>query len=203
MIILICHYSSKATSIFGNNNVPVLATLFLVSYVKLLRTIVTALGFAILDYPEGARILWLFDGNVPYFGLSHSFLILAASLALLVLWFPYTTTLLLVPCLRKKADHYLLRWVNTWKPIYDAYYGPINDKHQHWIGGTLLVRVVLAVISVAVQAIAPNINVLLVGIVSALLLSLVTHVYNNHLYRLRGVGKVSEAALNTSGRKLF
>ena len=35
-------------------------------------------------------------------------------------------------------------------------------------------------ISVAIQAIAPNINVLLVGVVSALLFSLVTHVYNNH-----------------------
>ena len=118
-------YSPKATRLFGNNTVPVLATLFLVSYVKLLRTIVTALGFAILDYPEGARIVWLFDGNVSYFGLSHSFLFVVASFALLVFWFPYTATLLLVPCLRKKADHYLLRWVNKWKPFYDAYYAPL------------------------------------------------------------------------------
>ena len=184
VIILICHYSPKATRLFGNNTVPLLATLFLISYVKLLRTIATALGFAILDYPDGARIVWLFDGNVPYFGLRHSFLFVAASLALLVLWFPYTATLLLVPCLRKKADHYLLRWVNNWKPFYDAYYGPLKDNHQYWIGGTLLVRVVLAVLSVVIQAIAPNISVLLVAIVSALLFSLVTHVYNNVLKAL-------------------
>ena len=184
VIILICHYSPKATRLFGNNTVPLLATLFLISYVKLLRTIATALGFAILDYPDGAKIVWLFDGNVPYFGLRHSFLFVVASLALLVLWFPYTATLLLVPCLRKKADHYLLRWVNNWKPFYDAYYGPLKDNHQYWIGGTLLVRVVLAVLSVVIQAIAPNINVLLVAVVSALLFSIVTHVYNNVLKAL-------------------
>ena len=39
-------------------------------------------------------------------------------------------------------------------------------------------------LSVVIQAIAPNINVLLVGIVSALLLSLVTHVYSNPLKAL-------------------
>ena len=184
MIIVICHYSPKATRLFGNNTVPVLATLFLVSYVKLLRTIVTALGFAILDYPDRARVVWLFDGNVSYFGLRHAFLFVAASIALLALWLPYTATLLLVPCLRTKADHYLLRWVNKWKPFYDAYYGPLKDKRQYWIGATLLVRVVLAVISVAIQAIAPNINVLLVGIVSALLSILATHVYRDHLKAL-------------------
>ena len=184
MIIVICHYSPKATRLFGNNTVPVLATLFLLSYIKLLRTIVKVLGFAVLGYPDGARIVWLFDGNVPYFGLSHSFLFVAASIALLALWLPYTATLLLVPCLRTKADHYLLRWVNKWKPFYDAYYGPLKDKRQYWIGATLLVRVLLAVISVAIQAIAPNINVLLVGIVSALLSILATHIYRNHLKAL-------------------
>ena len=128
VIILICHHSSKAISIFGNNTVPVLATLFLVSYVKLLRSIVTALGFAILDYPERARIVWLFDGNVPYFGLSHSFLILAASpnfAGLMVPLHSHTTSSTL-----SQEEGRSLYWVNTWKPIYDAYYGPLNDKHQ-------------------------------------------------------------------------
>ena len=51
--------------------------------------------------------------------------------------------------------------------FFDAYYGPLKDKHQYWIGLTLLVRVVLAVVDVAIQAIAPKINVLLIVILSA------------------------------------
>ena len=176
-IIIFCRYSPKATKLFGNNSVHVLATLFLLSYVKLLRTIVTALGFAILHYPEGNRIVWLFDGNLQYFELRHSFLFVAALLALFILWLPYTAALLLVPYLRKNSNHLFLSWINKWKPLFDAYYGPLKDKHQYWIGLTLLVRVVLAVVAVAIQAIAPKINILLVVITSAILVCLLYPVY--------------------------
>ena len=177
MIIVVCHYSPKATKIFGNNIVRVLATLFLLSYVKLLRTIVTALGFSVLQYPEGPKTVWLFDGNVAYFGVRHSLLFVFAVLALVILWLPYTLSLLFVPCLKRKSDHYLLHWINKWKPFYDAYYGPLKDKHHYWIGVTLLVRVVLAVIAVAIQATAPEINVLLIAVSSSLLCLLVSRVY--------------------------
>ncbi len=82
LIILACHYSDKATKLFGNNSVHVLATLFLLSYSKLLRTIITSLGVAILDCPGGTRAVWLADGNLPYFGVRHSFLFIAAIVAL-------------------------------------------------------------------------------------------------------------------------
>ena len=177
LIIFVCRYSTRATRLFGNNTVHVLATLFLISYVKLLRTIVTALGFAILSYPDGARLVWLFDGNVPYFGLRHSFMFVAAVLALLFLWLPYTASLLFVPFLKKKADYCFLRWINNWKPFYDTHYGPLKDKHQYWIGLSLIVRVVLAVVAATVQAIAPVINVLLINIISAILFNLVNPVY--------------------------
>ena len=42
IIIMSARYNSKFARIFGNNSVPVLATLFLLSYAKLLRMIVTA-----------------------------------------------------------------------------------------------------------------------------------------------------------------
>ena len=43
VIILICQVSSKVSKLVGSNAVPVLATLLLLSYTKLLRTIVTVL----------------------------------------------------------------------------------------------------------------------------------------------------------------
>ena len=45
LIIFSARRSGKIARVFGNNSVPVLATLFLVSYAKLLRMIVTALSF--------------------------------------------------------------------------------------------------------------------------------------------------------------
>jgi len=38
--------------IFGNNSPSVLATPFLLSYAKLLRTIIIALSFTLLDMPD-------------------------------------------------------------------------------------------------------------------------------------------------------
>ncbi len=174
LIILACHYSDKATKLFGNNSVHVLATLFLLSYSKLLRTIITSLGVAILDYPGGTRVVWLADGNLPYFGVRHSFLFIAAIIALVIFWLPYTVTILLVPWLRKCGN---ISWVNKLKPFFDAHYGPLKDKHQYWIGLTLLVRVILAITDVAIQAIDPTINLLVTIALSSLLLYVVAFSY--------------------------
>ena len=45
LIIILAKYSDRVANMIGNNAVPVLATLFLLSYAKLLRTIITALSF--------------------------------------------------------------------------------------------------------------------------------------------------------------
>ncbi len=170
LIILACRYSDKATKLFGNNSVHILATLFLLSYSKLLRTIITSLGFAILDYPGGTRVVWLADGNVPYFGVRHSLLFIVAIFALIIFLLPYTVTILLVPWLRKCGN---ISWINKLKPSFDAHYGPLKDKHQYWIGLTLLVRVILAITNVTIQAIDPTINLLVTIALSSLLLYVV------------------------------
>ncbi len=174
LIILACRYSDKATKLFGNNSVHVLATLFLLSYSKLLRTIITSLGVAILDYPSGTRVVWLADGNVPYFGIRHSFLFIAAIVTLIIFWLPYTVTILLVPWLRKCGN---ISWINKLKPFFDAHYGPLKDKHQYWIGLTLLVRVILAITNVVIQAIDPTINLVVTIALSSPLLYVVGFSY--------------------------
>ncbi len=47
VIILFCHYSSRVMKLMGMRNIEVLATLFLLSYAKLLKTIVTAFSLQI------------------------------------------------------------------------------------------------------------------------------------------------------------
>ena len=39
------HYSSTAMKVFGRNNVAILVTLFLLSYTKIFKTIITVLNF--------------------------------------------------------------------------------------------------------------------------------------------------------------
>ena len=70
-----------------------------------------------------------------------------------------------------------ISFVNKLKPFYDAHYGPLKDKHHYRIGLTLLVRVILAITEVSLQDIDPKINILITGVLSVLLLSLVSSAY--------------------------
>ena len=65
--IVLCEVSKKFATLLGNRNpVAALCTLILLSYSKLIRTIITALQFTYFDYPDGSReIVWLYDANVP------------------------------------------------------------------------------------------------------------------------------------------
>ena len=181
VVIIASHYSTRASKIFGNNSVPVLATLILLSYVKLLRTIIICLGFSLLNYPQGTRIVWSFDGNVPYFGTAHTILFLVALAALLLLWLPYTTVLLTLQWLRRKSYLKTLRWINTWKPFFDASFGQLKPKHHYWFGLLLLSRVALLVLFAATSATVPKLNIIAMAIVGLLLL--VKQIYTGSVYK--------------------
>ena len=67
-IIIACHYSSRLTNLIGDRAVPLLATLFLLSYTKLNRTLTTIFRFGVLThFPHGSKtIVWYTDGSLPY-----------------------------------------------------------------------------------------------------------------------------------------
>ena len=54
-------------------------------------------------------------------------------------------------------------------PIYDAYFAPLQHKHQYWFGVLLLARVILLMTSVSVFIISQSINLLLLLIYGTLL----------------------------------
>ena len=163
-IILASHYSTRATKIFGDKSVSILATLFLLSYAKLLRSIIIIFSFTTLEYPDNVKgSVWPFDGNLQYFGVKHIPLFLFALITLLLLWLPYTTVLLSAQWLRTQTHRKRLRWL---KPFLDAYYGPFKDKHHYWVGVLLVVRGVLFVFFASFIAIENNVNLLLISITS-------------------------------------
>ena len=165
LIILVSRYSTRASKLFGNNSVPVLATVILLSYSKLLRTIITAFGFSILEYPNSTQVVWSFDGNNAYFGAPHAILFLASLTALLILWLPFTSVLLTYQCLRRKSHLRPLHWVNRWRPFFDAYLGQLKPKQQYWVGFLLVVRALLLVMFAVTSAVIPRINILAIAVV--------------------------------------
>ena len=173
-IILISHYSRRATKLFGENSVAVLATLLLLSYGKILRNIMTILDTTHMHYSNSTttRIVWAIDGNLEYGKYPHGFLLAFGLIALVFVWLPCILILLLVPVLKPKSRHKPLRWINTLKPLFDAYYGPYNDRliYQCWIGILLVVRGVLLVVLAAASN--PFDSILFLGILSTLLLAI-------------------------------
>ena len=79
VIVLVCHYSSTVMKLMGMRNIELLATLFLLSYAKLLKTIVTALSVTNIMLASADNItdplrphkVWVYDGNIDYFSSKH------------------------------------------------------------------------------------------------------------------------------------
>ena len=167
VMIVASHYSSTGARIFGNNSVRVLATLFLLSYTKLLHTFIVVISFTFLDHPDDSRTaVWLYDGNVQYLSPAHVPLFLVALTVFFTLWLPCTLVLLLMQCIRRKTHHRALRFFARKKPLFDAYLGPFKDKHCYWVGVMLLMRALLLVIHAVNPNNAPKVNLLVIGIVT-------------------------------------
>ena len=138
-MIVSSHYSTTIAKLFRRHAVKVLATLFLMSFAKLQRTIIVVLSFTFLTYPDGTkRAVWLYDSNIEYLHGKHIPLFLAALLALLLLLAPYTFVVLFIQCLQSKSTYQMLFWVRKLKPLLDAYAGPYNDRYRFWTGSLLL-----------------------------------------------------------------
>ena len=151
IMIITSHYSTTAAKLVGRHAVKVLATLFLLSYAKLLRTIITVLSFTYISYEDSKgttyrTAVWLYDGNVDFIKGKHIPLFLVAVGFGLIYILPFTLLLLLAPCLQARSHRYkALRWVSKLMPFLDAYQGPFNKRFRFWSGLLLLARIVLLV----------------------------------------------------------
>ena len=142
-LVYISHRSVTATKLLGSSPVPVLATLFLLSYAKVLRSIIAALSLTILHYPDTNLVVWINDANVPL--AKYIPLVLVALVFFLFLFLPYTLLLLLGQWLQPKSHYCYLSWVRNpkLKAILDTYHAPYQPKHRYWIGLLLLLRCAL------------------------------------------------------------
>ena len=179
LIIILAKYSDRVAKVMGNNSVPVLATLFLLSYAKLLRTIITAVSYTIVYTSHGPKAVWTADGNVDYLGPKHAPLFTTAVAVLLFLWLPYTLLLFLGQWLHRCNCRLVGNMLIKIKPFLDAHYGPVKSKHHYWFGALLLVRATILLISALIPANRSSVVVLCVSVFAVVLTHFGHMVYRN------------------------
>ena len=149
-IIVLCEYSKRLSVLFGKRNpVAVLGTAILLSYSKLLRTIIAALQNTHLDYPDGSReIVWLYDANVPYFTASHIPRLIAA-IIIITVGAVYTILLFFGQWFHNCSNRKFMEWVRNpkYNSFIDAFHAPFSPKHRYWVGLLLLVRIIHYLVS--------------------------------------------------------
>ena len=147
LIIILSKYSDSFAKLLSNRNpVAALGTLVLLSYSKLLRFIIAALQYRVLDYPEGATkvldfpnnsndIVWLYDGNVQYFTPGHVPRFVFAAI-ILISGILFTVVLFFGQWFPRCSKWKLMKWTkNTYyNGFMDAYHAPFTPKHRYWVG---------------------------------------------------------------------
>ena len=154
LVILSSRYSSWMTRKLGSNPVAVLATLVLLSYNKILQTIITVFSPTQLMYYNSTcndatvtptmHLKWLYDANISFLEGKHIALFSIALLFLIFFILPYTLLLVFGQCLQAKSNLKIFSWVNrpTFKYFLDNYHAPYQNSHRYWTGLMLLVRIV-------------------------------------------------------------
>ena len=144
LIIVLCRYSSRVARLVRHNAVPVLATLFLMPYARIIRNLVLIFDTRQVAYNGETRSVWSVDGSLPYAQGKHLFLLISAVLFSLLLVLPYTLFLFLLPAVERVCPFCSRLWLQFLKPLCDAYSGPCKDHCRFWAGLLILVRIIVA-----------------------------------------------------------
>ena len=182
IIIIACYYSGKVSRLCGNNAVPVLATLVLMSYNKLLRAITNSSMFVMIkcEATEMHWSVWSVDGNINYLSSKHTPLLLIALLFLLI-GLLYTGLVFSIQwlqrysgkCCHKSSHDPVVRL----KPFLDAYTGPYKNKYRYWTGLLLIIRLLLTTVFSYTTGTMPIINNYIISFITSVLLILSKGVY--------------------------
>ena len=185
-IIFISEQFTKFAQLIGRKNpVAALATLILLSYAKLLRTVIASLSFAVLDYPDGSReIVWLSDGTVGYLRGKHVALFLAA-VSILLVGVAYTTVLFFWQWLLRYQNKNIFKWVRNQRLCHflEPYHAPYTFEHRYWTGLLLLARAALYIVAAINVSNDPGTNLLAIGCIMVGILVLKEYLKGNKIYK--------------------
>ena len=114
-------YSSRIQKLTAHRALPVLATLLMLSYTKILLTVCRVIFFysTIVSLPGNhVKYTWSVDTSIDLFGVKFSILF-ATCLILFIILLPFNILLLFI----RKLSH--LKFINRFKSLLDVYCGPL------------------------------------------------------------------------------
>jgi len=134
-------YSSKLYRLTFNRALPVLATLFILTYTSMLQVIAAMFFYAkIITVPGNAvKIVWICDATLPLFGWKYLLLFIVC-IVLFLLLLTFNVVLLFTKSLMR------FNIIARFKPLIDAFQGSLKSQYSYWIGIQLLVRSVMTVL---------------------------------------------------------
>ena len=170
--------SSIVSKFFSSNTFPILSTLLLMSYSKLINASFDSMSSVSVTTKTGtSSLLWLLDGNVAYFKGRHIPLFGMGLVVTVVFGILFTLLLLLAPCLQANSNRKWLRWVLRCKPFLDSYQAPYKDNFRFWTGLTLLLRLALFIVFSANSLGDPRLNLFAIILVTSVI-PIILYCYN-------------------------
>ena len=164
ILIIGSRYSTRLQRLTARRALPVLATLFLLSYTKTLRTESSALFLysTIIDLPSNhTTLVWLLDTKAQIFGLKYT-LLFVACIMLFIILLSFNAILLFVKTFIR------FKYINHFKPLLDAYMGPYQDNFYYWAGLQLLLRALFFGISALERNTNIMISIIILGIMECI-----------------------------------
>jgi len=137
-LIMGSRFSTKIQRITAQRGLPVLATLFLLSYTKVLSMVCNVLFYytKITDLPSRRnKFYWSVDTSIKLFGAKF-IILFAVCLLIFGILIPFNILLLFTRLLLR------FKFVNSFKTLLDPYLSPYKDKFYFWTGMQILMRAV-------------------------------------------------------------
>ena len=164
LLIITSRYSITVQRLTARRALPVLATLFLLSYTKILRTVSSVLfSYSTITHlpSKHTTVVWSVDANVPLFGIKFTTLFIVC-LILFHILIPFNIILLFT----RTSSRF--QFINKFKPLLDAYQGPYKLKFYYWTGLQLLIKALFF----GTSALDNNTNLTIGSIILSVMISL-------------------------------
>ena len=166
LFIVLSRYSARVQRLTAQRALPVLATLILFSYTRILLSVCHVLFrySTITHLPSNkTELVWSISPTTPLFGLKFLALFIVCIILFLLL-LPFNVILLFT----RRLSHFKL--VTKLKPLLDTYFTAYKDKAYYWTGLLLLVRAIIYILSALQKSALQNdvsfitISILLAGL---------------------------------------
>ena len=132
VLVLLSRFSTRIANLTSYSSVQVLATLFYMSFAKLLLTVIDIFTPVSIQTPQGDHTVWYIDGNVKYWKdtghiilFSVAFGVTLIYLIPFLLWTTCGSLALRVRCIRRRRN------------FLDAYQGRYREGWGWWFGARL------------------------------------------------------------------